>query len=111
MTWESWNRPLELEQGPLKQIVVVRLEVNLPLAGEDLTVAQQKIRVGQAAFGVSVTGPGITEIDVDAVYLAGAKSSVRSAASPSMKKTLCRSMAHTRSMAITIASGTRSTAM
>ena len=50
----------ELEQGPLKQIVVVRLEVNLPLAGEDLTVAQQKIRVGQAAFGVSVTGPGIT---------------------------------------------------
>ena len=61
----------ELEQGPLKQVMVVCLEVDLTLPGKDLTVAQKKIRMGQAALGVPVAGPGITEIDVDAIHLAG----------------------------------------
>jgi len=41
----------------------------------------------------------------------GAKYWGSRAASPSTKKTLCSSLAHTRSMAITMASGTRSTAI
>ena len=37
----------KLEQGPLKQIMIVCLEVDLRLAGEHLPVAQQEIRMGK----------------------------------------------------------------
>lgn len=108
---EQESRSGELKQGPLKQIAVVCFKVDLALAGEDLAVAQQKVRMGEPPFGVTVAGPGVAEIDVDAVHLTGGEKVGKAGGVAVNEKTLCRPIAHTRSIAITIASGTRSTAM
>ena len=68
--------------------------------------------MGQPPLGVALGGPGVAEIEVDALHLAGREKlrQVR-AASASMKNTLLSSSGLlARSMAMTMASGTRSTA-
>ena len=61
----------KLEEGPLKETAVVGLEMDLPAVGQNAPVALQKVRVGEAAPGVTVGGPGVAEVDIDALHLAG----------------------------------------
>ena len=67
---------LEAEQGQFfdgegEQVLVVRLEVDLAAHLQHLPVQPQEVAVGQAALGVAVAGPGVAEVDVDPVHLAG----------------------------------------
>ena len=64
---------LKLGQGPLKQVPVVRFEVDGPAGGQHLAVEGQEIGMGQPPLGVAVARPGVAEIDVDAVHLAGSE--------------------------------------
>ena len=66
--------------------------------------------MGQPPLGVALGGPRVAEVNVDEVHLIRGKNAGRLAASASIKKTLCSSMSRARSMAMTMASGTRSTA-
>ena len=61
----------ELEEGPLEEAPVVRLEVDLPSIPEDPPVELQEVGVGEPPLGVAVGGPGVAEVDVDALHLAG----------------------------------------
>ena len=54
-------------------IQLLGLGHNGHILAEDLTVQPQEVSVGQAALGVAVAGPGITEVDVDPADLAGSK--------------------------------------
>ena len=63
----------DLLHGELEEGLVVGLEVDLAAGGEHLAVALQEVPVGQAAAGVAPVGPGIAEVDVDPVHLAGGK--------------------------------------
>lgn len=63
----------KLEQGPLKQVMIVGLEMDLPLLSQHLTVAKQEVGMGQPALGIPGTGPGIAEIDIDPVHFTGGK--------------------------------------
>lgn len=38
-----------------------------------LAIELQKVAMGQAAFGVTLCGPRVAEVDVDAVHLTGYK--------------------------------------
>lgn len=59
----------ELEQGVLKQLPVVRLEVDLSPVPQDPPVQHQEVLVGEPPPGVLVGGPWVAEIDVDPVGL------------------------------------------
>ena len=61
----------DLLQGPLEQLVVVAFEVDLAAHGQHPAVQLQEIAVGQAALFLVAFGPGIAEVDIDAVHLAG----------------------------------------
>jgi len=45
--------------------------VDLPAHLQHLAVQPQEVAVGQAALGVALAGPGIAEVHVDPVHLAG----------------------------------------
>lgn len=64
-------RRRELQQGELKEGLVVGLELHLPSVPEDLPVGLQEAPMGQAALGLALGRPGVAEVDVDAVRLAG----------------------------------------
>ena len=69
-------REREAEQGQLlhgegEQVLVVGLEVDLAPHFQHLAVQPQEVAVGQAALGVAAAGPGVAEVDVDPVRLAG----------------------------------------
>ena len=55
---------------PLKQRVVVGLEMNLAVVLEHLAVELQEIAVRQPALGLPLGRPRVTEVDIDAVDLA-----------------------------------------
>ena len=59
----------EIAAGGQVQVVVVGLEPNLPAGGQQGLVAEQLPGVGQAALVVAGRGPGVTEVDVDALHL------------------------------------------
>ena len=61
----------KLLHGELEEGLVVRFEMNLPAHFQHLAVELQKVPVGQPPLGVAAAGPGVAEIDVDAVHLAG----------------------------------------
>ena len=54
---------------PLKQRVVVGLEMNLAVVLEHLAVELQEIAVRQPALGLPLGRPRVTEVDIDAVDL------------------------------------------
>ena len=70
---EGVSRLGELEQGVLEQVAVVRFKMDLPSVLQDSTVEHQEILVGQTPPGVAVGGPGVAEVDEQAVHLAGGK--------------------------------------
>ena len=59
----------ELEQGIFKQVPVIRLKVDLSTSTEHPAVQDQKVLVGQPPPGVAVGGPGVAEVDKQAVDL------------------------------------------
>ena len=68
---ESEAELRDLLHGKLKQGRVVRFEMDLSARPQDLSVQLEKIPVGQAALGVPFGGPGVAEVNIDAVHLAG----------------------------------------
>ena len=63
----------ELLQRERKKGTVVGLKVNLPSRLQHLPVGGKEAPVGQTALSLSLGRPGITEVDVDEVHLAGSK--------------------------------------
>ena len=63
----------DLLHGEFEERLVVGLEVNLAAGLEHLPVELEEVAVGQAALGVAVAGPGIAEVDVNAVHFAGSE--------------------------------------
>ena len=59
--------------GELKQRCVVGLEVELTAGADHPAVLVQEAPVGQAALGVLLPGPGVGEVDEQAVDLLAAK--------------------------------------
>ena len=59
----------EIAAGGQVQVVVVGLEPDLPAGGQQGLVAEQLPGVGQAALVVAGRGPGVAEVDVDALHL------------------------------------------
>ena len=59
----------QLLHGEGEEVLIVRLEVDLPAHLQHLAVQPQEVAVGQAALGVAVAGPGIAEVDIDPVCL------------------------------------------
>ncbi|CAN3998107.1 Phosphatidate cytidylyltransferase, partial [Dysosmobacter welbionis] len=63
----------QLLHGEGEEVLIVRLEVDLPAHLQHLAVQPQEVAVGQAALGVAVAGPGIAEVDIDPVCLSRGK--------------------------------------
>ena len=62
---ELWD----LLQRPLKQLVVVGLEVDLSSLGQHLPILFKKVPVGQPPFFLVALGPRVAEVDVQPVDL------------------------------------------
>ena len=60
----------DLLHGPIKELIVVGFEMNLSAALQHLAVFFQEIPVGQPALFLVALGPGIAEINVQAIHLA-----------------------------------------
>ena len=63
----------QLLHGEGEEVLIVRLEVDLPAHLQHLAVQPQEVAVGQPPLGVAVAGPGIAEIDIDPVRLSRGK--------------------------------------
>ena len=61
----------DLLLGESEEGGVVTLEVNLAALAQHLPVKLEEVAVGQTALGLIALGPGIAEVDVDAIDLAG----------------------------------------
>ena len=61
----------DLLQRPLKELVVVGLEMDLPALFQHLPVFLQEISMGQPTLFLIAFRPRITEIDVKAIHFTG----------------------------------------
>ncbi len=64
-------RRRKLLHGELEQGLVVGLEMDLPAGDQGLPVEVQKAPVGQPPLGLPHGGPGVAEVNVNEVHLAG----------------------------------------
>ena len=63
----------EFFQCEIEEACIIGLEVNLAALTEEPCVAVEETAIRQAPLGMALLGPGVAEIDEEAVYFAGRK--------------------------------------
>lgn len=83
----------EFFQCEIEEARIIGLEVYFAVLAEEPCVAVEETAIRQAPLGMALLGPGVAEIDEEAVYFAGRKISSSRATSKRRSWTLSTSAA------------------